>query len=161
MSICDTFFVFAMKITHTHTPLNYPYQYVALTQNSVESIQCNDFQGQQDSECQSLVGGCVYLPLWKMMEFGKVGMTWHSQLNGEILISCSKPQTSSFLVSHWSSPYGFFLYPHDTTNRGPKWSSIKAFCFSWHAGLKQCSRIAIHRKYYEESAAKSLGPSFD
>ena len=25
----------------------------------------------------------VYLPLWKMMEWKSVGMTWHSQLNGK------------------------------------------------------------------------------
>jgi len=44
----------------------------------------------------------VDLPLWKIwirqLEW------WHSQLNGNIIHSSSKPPTNIFLVSHWSSP---------------------------------------------------------
>ena len=57
-----------------------------------------------------LVGGVFPLPLWKMMvcEFGKVGMTWHSQLHGKI--KCSKPPTSDYRTR----VYGGYSYWHKT-----------------------------------------------
>ena len=67
-----------------------------------------------------LVGG-FNLPLWKIMEWKSVGMTWHSQLNGK--------SESSHVANHQADLW-WFLYTCLTCT----WLLFAAFwCFLYHA----------------------------